>query len=98
MRKSNTKTSLSIILNPNGSVQTYLKWADIDAGHHKEASERIIIALSNIPDYEWLFCIIQPIMHQKYCGQCSNFDVDKPCEDDKTEPFPYCYLPKQSNG
>ncbi len=95
MRKSNTKTSLRITLNPDGSALTNLKWSDIDIDHHREASERLLAALTNVRDYDWLFDILQPLLHGKYCAKCVHLDLTKPCEDgDYIQPFPYCFVKK----
>ncbi len=102
MRKTNTKTSLSITLNQNGSSQTYLKWSDLDVGHHREASERILAALTKVPDYEWLWDeLLEGYLFGKYCEKCKNYNTEKPCveEGDRVaeseNPFPYCFIEKK---
>jgi hypothetical protein len=94
-RKIRTKTSLSITLNPDGSAQTNLKWSDIDAGHPREAAERIIVALTNVPDYNWLFDLVQPLLYQRYCATCPSLTPGKPCEDEVSNPFPFPYCHKE---
>ncbi len=92
MRKTNTKTSLQITLNPDGSALTNMKWADLDAGHFSQASERVIAALADIPDYQWLRDLIDPYLHKKYCEKCKIYNPTSPCgDDDPQKPFPYCF-------
>lgn len=96
MRKTNTKTSLNITLNPDGSALTNMRWSDLDVEHKPEASERVLAALSNVPDYQWLFKLLHPYLHEKYCAKCQKYDESKPCDDNKSEPpYPYCFVGKK---
>ncbi len=99
MRKTNIKTSLSITLNPNGTAFSYLKWSDLDSGKPQQAAERIVAALSHIPDYQWLEDLILPYLENKYCYKCSSYNPDTGCTSKVTEaenPFPYCFVDKET--
>ena len=87
---SKRKTSLKLTFNENGKgALIEQRWSELDEGHLRETSERIIAELSKIPTYEWLEPLTLPYFRKKYCANCGN----KPaCDETEPEkPFPYCF-------
>ena len=99
MKKSNTKTSLSVVLQHEGGATIDLKWSDIDSDHVK-ASERIMLEVITIPEYRWLRDFVTDYLIGKYCERCTNGEnLREKCEYEidinDRKPFPYCFVAKE---
>ncbi len=61
MRRTNTKTSLSVTLEPDGGALINMKWSDADVEQKGEASRAIIRELAKVPDYQWLAILVPQV-------------------------------------
>lgn len=100
MKKSNTKTSLSVVLQHEGGANVDLKWSDIDSDHIK-ASERVMLEIVTIPEYGWLREFVAKHLTGRYCDKCiDRLNMRAKCRDESDidrKPFPYCFISKEEN-
>jgi len=101
MKKSNTKTSLSVVLQPEGGALIGLKYSDIDIDDHIKASERLMLEVVTIPEYMWLNKFVSVRLADKYCDKCiDRLNMSAKCRDgkDMSKPFPYCFIDKEDGN
>jgi len=103
LKKTNTKTSLSVILQPKGGAKIDMKWSDLDSSesnHNVKASERIMLEVIKIPEYKWLIDFVTKHLTVKYCDKCTEkLNIKAQCRDvtsTELKPFPYCFIPKDN--